>query len=151
MGISNANNKPNDSLYTPSWIFEKLGCIFDLDPAHPDHKTDVPTLSYYTEKQDGLNQEWDGFVWLNPPFSQLGVWAEKFIKHNNGIMLCQMSKAKWFWNVWDKADAIVAIPKNVKFVNTEGKNQTIFMPTALIAMGDLAVSKLKQSGIGTVR
>lgn len=151
MGISRNNNEANDSLYTPNWIFEKLNCIFDLDPAHPDHKTNVPTLTYYTEKQDGLKQDWQGFIWLNPPFRGAGIWADKFIKHNNGIMLCQMSKAKWFWNVWDKADVITAIPENVKFVNTEGKNQTIFMPTCLIGMGEKAVKILERSGIGKVR
>ena len=153
MGLSNANNKPNDSLYTPNWIFEKLNCIFDLDPAHPNHKTNVPTISYYTEEgsPNGLTGEWFGFVWLNPPFRGAGIWADKFIEHNNGIMLCQMSKAKWFWNVWDKSDAIIAIPENVKFINSDGKNQTIFMPTCLIAMGERAVKVLEQSSIGKVR
>ena len=151
MGLSNANSEPNNSLYTPNWIFEKLSVDFDLDPAHPDHPTNVPTDNYYTEAQDGLKQDWYGFVWLNPPFRGVQEWAQKFIQHNNGIMLVQISKAKWFWQVWDAADAIAVIPNNLKFEKTDGKTQTIFMPTCLVAMGDKAVKVLTNSGIGKVR
>jgi hypothetical protein len=151
MGLSRNNNEPNDSLYTPSWIFEALKVEFDLDPAHPDHKTNVPTKDYYTEINDGLALAWYGFVWLNPPFRGSGIWADKFIAHNNGIMLCQISKSKWYWNVWDKAEAIVAIPNNLKFEKTDGTTQTIFMPTCLVAMGDKGKQALINSGIGKVR
>jgi hypothetical protein len=151
MGLSNANNASNDNLYTPNWIFESLNVEFDLDPAHPKHKTNVPTKDFYTEENNGLALAWYGFVWLNPPFRGSAVWADKFISHNNGIMLCQMSKSKWFWNVWDKADTILAIPNNLKFENIDGATQTIFMPTCLVGMGKQASNILIDSNIGKVR
>jgi len=151
MGLSRNNNEPNDSLFTPNWIFEALNTTFDLDPAHPAHKTNVPTTDYYNENNDGLFLAWYGFVWLNPPFRNSGVWADKFIRHNNGIMLIQMSKSKWFWNVWDKADVVLVVPNNLKFERSDGSYQTIFMPTCLIGMGEKAKETLLNSNIGRVR
>jgi len=151
MGLSHSNNASNDSLYTPKVIFEALGVKFDLDPAHPNHPTEVPTKDYFTELNDGLALAWYGFVWLNPPFRKSAPWVDKFIEHNNGIMLCQMSKSKWFWNVWEKADVIQVIPQNLKFLNKEGKGQTIFMPTCLVGMGEKAVEVIKNSNLATAR
>jgi hypothetical protein len=144
-------NKANDELYTQQWIFEALRLQFDLDPAHPDQKTNVPCTRYFTEEINGLKQDWKGLVWLNPPFRNPKEFIEKFIKHNNGIALVGMSRSKAFKDLWENAAAIVLLPSQLKFDNSNGKTQTIFMPCVLVAMGDKGKQALTNSGIGKVR
>ena len=55
--------------YTPPYILEALGNDFDLDPCAP--KKDWYTAKKcFTKEDDGLVQDWKGFVFLNPPYSQ---------------------------------------------------------------------------------
>lgn len=151
MSNSRSTNEANDELYTQNWIFEKLACEFDLDPAHPEHPTNVPCKKYYTKKDNGLEQKWEGLVWLNPPFRNPKEFIQKFIEHNNGIALVGMSRSKAFNELWNKADGITLLPSQLRFDNASGKSQSIFMPCVLVAMGDRAVRVLTNSGIGHVR
>jgi hypothetical protein len=67
--------------YTPRYIFDAMGCDFDLDPASPGRDVPwVPARRHYTK--GGLEREWSGFVWLSPPYGRdvLPGWIEKFIK-----------------------------------------------------------------------
>ena len=63
-----------ESWYTPvPWIEmarEVMGTI-DLDPASSEFANrTVGATRYFTVDDNGLEQEWHGTVWLNPPFSQ---------------------------------------------------------------------------------
>lgn len=58
--------------YTPPQFIEAareaLGKI-DLDPAsNPQAQKDVKAKTYFTARDDGLQQEWKGNVFLNPPY-----------------------------------------------------------------------------------
>lgn len=64
---------------TPEWFFERLDkeFHFTLDPCATDenHKCE----KYYTEKQDGLAQDWGGeTVFCNPPYGK--KLTEKWVK-----------------------------------------------------------------------
>ena len=43
----------------------------------------------YNKEQDGLKQEWEGRVWLNPPYSRPTIehFITRMVEHNNGIAL----------------------------------------------------------------
>jgi hypothetical protein len=83
-GISNEN----DEWYTPSWVFEALDMHFDLDPCSPGvPPSNVPADRHITKEENGLAAEWDGCVWLNPPFSSKYEWYDRMFNHNNGIAL----------------------------------------------------------------
>ena len=70
----------SDERFTPRWVFDALGEIFDLDPASPvGLDTFVPAKRRYTAEDDGLSQPWEGFVWCNPPFSNATPWADRFL------------------------------------------------------------------------
>ena len=57
--------------YTPPNIFETLNLEFDLDPASPENKPEyIPVKSWYSIKDNGLEKDWYGRVWLNPPYSR---------------------------------------------------------------------------------
>ncbi|MEO0934302.1 MAG: DNA N-6-adenine-methyltransferase [Cyanobacteria bacterium J06641_2] len=74
-----SKSKSSDCWYTPPHIFELvvqvLGTI-DLDPCADDGKH-LKVRKHYTIVDDGLIQEWEGKVYMNPPFSHPGVWMKK--------------------------------------------------------------------------
>lgn len=57
-----------DEYYTPKYIFDALNCRFDLDAAatHSAHQCVPADKFIYT---NSLKEEWNGFVWCNPPYS----------------------------------------------------------------------------------
>ena len=73
------NKKSSDCWYTPNqllnWLYKYLE-KFTLDPCADDGKH-LEAKKHYTIVDDGLLQEWEGQVFMNPPFSCPGVWMKK--------------------------------------------------------------------------
>jgi hypothetical protein len=69
---------------TPPYVIEALG-QFDLDPcASLDRPWDTAE-NHYTIEDNGLEQEWFGRVWCNPPYGpKLGPFLEKLSNHAGG-------------------------------------------------------------------
>jgi hypothetical protein len=141
----------NDEYYTPKSVFDHLGLNFDLDPCAPAEGSNVPAKHTYCLPFDGLQASWFGMVWMNPPYSQMTPWVNKFMDHANGIALLPTAQSKWFSRVWSEADGICLLPIPFKFDRPQGMRRTIFFPVALIAMGNQAIEALHQSGLGKVR
>ena len=63
---------------TPQDLFDKLNAkyFFELDVcATPEN---AKCARYYTQKQDGLQQKWEGRCWMNPPYGRkIGQWVQK--------------------------------------------------------------------------
>jgi len=145
--------KESDEQYTPRWIFEALNVEFALDVCAPEGGVDwIPAKRHYSLKDDALAQEWDGFVWMNPPYSEGRVWHEKFAAHGNGICLIPMAKSLWFQELWNKPNiSLLMIKPNVKFELPSGKTNQIFMPVILAAIGSKGYQALVDSNLGRVR
>jgi phage N-6-adenine-methyltransferase len=141
----------SDEWYSPKSIFDALNVEFDLDVAHPDFKTDVPTKRYYTINDDGLQMDWVGLVWMNPPYSKPTPWIEKWLNHANGLALVPFSKSAWFNKLWASDAYGISLPPNLKFTTPEGKSKQIFMPCGLWAIGDVAKSLLINANLGKIR
>lgn len=104
--------------YTPERYIEAarraMGGI-DLDPATCTKANEVVrATTYFTEKDDGLDREWHGRVWLNPPYgatdkqSNTGIWAEKLItEFRSGrveaavLLVNAVTDRTWFQQLWD--------------------------------------------------
>jgi ParB family chromosome partitioning protein len=60
--------------FTPQEYIELARAVLgeiDLDPAtHELAQELIRATNYYTKEVDGLMQEWNGRIWLNPPFAQ---------------------------------------------------------------------------------
>ena len=140
----------SDDYYTPKWIFDALGVHFDLDVACPPQgPLHTPCTNYYTQETDGLLSPWIGNVFMNPPFSKTNDWAYKFMEHKNGVCLVPFSKSRWFDALWQNADAVVALPYNLRF---DGHHSgSIFIACAMFAYGQHNVKALHKSGIGRTR
>jgi hypothetical protein len=145
--------RESDEQYTPSWIFEALNVEFDLDVCAPEGGVDwIPAKRHYSLKDNALAQEWDGFVWMNPPYSEGKVWHEKFAAHGNGICLVPMAKSLWFKGMWDSLNvSLLMIKPNVKFMLPGGKSNQIFMQVVLAAIGSKGQQALVESNLGRVR
>ena len=73
------NKKSSDCWYTPNSIVElviKVLGEITLDPCADDGKH-LEARKHYTIVDDGLIREWEGQVFMNPPFSCPGVWMKK--------------------------------------------------------------------------
>ena len=127
---------PKDEYYTPEWVFDKLGLQFDLDPCSPGkNKCSSTATVHYSHPQNGLELEWRGRIWMNPPYSKPTPWVDKFIEHNNGIALLPFFKSNWFTRIWNAADGIALMPTTLKF-QFESKNASISHMCALFALGE---------------
>lgn len=79
-----------DEWATPQDFYDKLAAEFkfNLDPCatSQNHKCDL----YFTEKEDGLKQDWSGKrVFMNPPYGrQIKVWIEKAFKSKAAVCVC---------------------------------------------------------------
>jgi len=139
--------------YTPKWLFDALGLEFDIDVAAPSQGIPwIPAKRWFSQAEDGLAQDWGGaLVWMNPPFSDARGWAEKFTANGNGIALLVVSRSKWFAELWDKADGVMATPADLKFERPDGHSKVISFQTFLFALGEPAVEALLRTKLARVR
>lgn len=145
----------SDERFTPAWVFEHLGVEFDLDPCSPIAGGDcVPSRTRYTIEDDGLTQPWHGTVWVNPPFSNTtgrnGVnvggprpWAERFIRHADGIFLGPIASAKWRTDLLEVAD-LVWLADDFAFTHPTHAGKRTSMPIMFVAIGGTGVDGLRR-------
>lgn len=150
--VVNESMTTND-YYTPKWLFDQMGLEFDIDVAAPKQGIPwIPAKAWFSQENDGLAQNWGGkLVWMNPPFSNTTPWVHKFMENNNGVALLVVSRSKWFAQLWDKADAVMATPADLKFERPDGNAKAISFQTFLFAMGEPSVSALHKTKLARVR
>ena len=123
-----------DEHYTPAWVFEALGVTFDLDVCSPQGGRNIAP-NYFTEADNGLEQDWFGNVWMNPPYSTPTPWVDKFLTHGNGIALLPITRGKWWDRMWQASDAVAPCEYNFKFERPDGTQRVIMFRTMYFAMG----------------
>ena len=132
-----------DEWYTPRWLFDAAGIVFDLDvaaPVDPAYRT-CPARAYLTPVEDGLTAPWWGLVWCNPPYSNPQAWIDRFIRHDRGLALVQFVKrSDWRSRLFAAADAITVV--NVIFTNGAGARYDSPMPIVLAGKGEECVEAL---------
>lgn len=146
-----------DDWYTPSHVFEALGCVFDMDVASPGpcKATHVPCGRWITS--DSLDLKWEGFVWMNPPFGgRNGIlpWLQKFVAHRNGIALTpDRTSAPWFQWAMPHMDAVL-FTRKIRFLRPDGtEGASPSNGTALMAISQCGVHALRcaeEAGLGTL-
>jgi len=140
-----------DVWLTPPNIIDALG-PFDLDPCASLSRPWDTAAKHYTIEDDGLAQEWDGFVWCNPPFGpDAETWLSRLADHGNGIGLVPArTETRWFvGQVWERATAILFLHGRPHFHypdGTRGKANS-GVPIVLAAYGREALQRLAFSGL----
>ncbi|MDA8287229.1 MAG: DNA N-6-adenine-methyltransferase [Actinomycetota bacterium] len=58
----------------------------------------------YTVEEDGLQQQWSGRVWLNPPYSNAAAWVKRLSRHGIGtaLVFARTETSWWFESVWGR-------------------------------------------------
>lgn len=138
--------KTSDDFYTPAWVFQRMGIEFDLDVAAPPGGLSwIPARRYFTQADDGLAQPWDGRVWMNPPYSDVTPWVDRFVKHCDGICFLPFARSLHLNVLWDSADGMV-VPANIgSFTFADGAKMRY--PVYLAAFGDECVEAISRLGV----
>lgn len=148
----NTNTDNHDEWLTPPEIIKSLG-EFDLDPCAPTPETRPweTAKNHFCIRDNGLDKEWAGRVWMNPPYGrETFAWMQKLAGHGNGIALIfARTDTKGFHReVFKKADAILFLEGRIKFCRIDGKPALpANAPSCLIAYGKENVESLKKCGI----
>ena len=126
---------------TPQDFFNELHKEFDftLDVAasHENAKLD----NYYTVEENGLEQNWEGRVFVNPPYGrEIKHWVEKAYKeslepYNECVVMLIPSRTDtryWHDYIFDKAADVRFLKGRLKFeLNGQAKQSAPF-PSAVI-------------------
>jgi hypothetical protein len=134
----------SDDFLTPPELVEAMG-RFDLDPCS-SHRQTVPLASicYHYPEDNGLLLPWSGSVFVNPPFSELQAWVNRFILHGDGVMLVPARvEVSWFWKLWQNCEAIFFSKGPIKYICPEGNPPPRFFGGAFCAMGQQNAQRLR--------
>ena len=139
----------SDDWLTPPEIINALA-PFSLDPCASVGQPWKTASKMWTER--GLERRWNGFVWCNPPFGpEAGKWLDKMAEHGNGIGLVPArTETRWFVRaVWHQADAVLFLHGRPHFHHPDGTRGAANsgVPICLVAYGDVAVRRLRKSGL----
>lgn len=132
-GVRGTLGTGENEWYTPSEYIEAardvLGGI-DLDPASSDAAQKiVKAKCFFTAELNGLNQGWNGRVWLNPPYAQplIGEFIHKLANEREAgrieaaiILTHNYTDTAWFHQAASIADAICFTRGRVKFYDPNG-------------------------------
>lgn len=135
---------------TPPELVKKLG-VFDLDPCTPVNPPFVHAKTNFNINDDGLQKQWFGRVYMNPPYGKgMEKWIEKLKIHGNGIALIfARTETKCFFNhIWNDAHAVLFVKGRIKFYTVNGEQKgTPGAPSILIAYGKENADLLEQAHI----
>lgn len=120
----------NDNLETPKGFFNKIDekYNFSLDPCCTSEN--AKCKKYYTKKDNGLKQSWEGErVFCNPPYSRGNIikWLKKAYEEVeiNGCELAVVlipgnTATKYFHKYCMKAKELIFVKGRLKFGNYKG-------------------------------
>ena len=146
------NNGENDLWLTPPAILHALG-TFDLDPCACPEPRPWPTAKrHIVLPEDGLAAEWEGRVWMNPPYGdKVDRWMERMARHNHGtaLIFARTETEVWEKTIWPFASAILFLYGRLYFYLPDGTRAegNAGGPSALISYGRVDALLLKSSGI----
>lgn len=126
-----ANNSGENEWYTPRKYIESarkaMGSI-DLDPASSAKANEtVQAEAFYTPKENGLDQNWYGNVWLNPPYSKelVPLFAQAVLDKRNEydaacVLVNNATETEWSQQLLDRCDAVCFIDGRIKYLDKSG-------------------------------
>ena len=144
----NTNTRNNGEWLTPPYVLDALG-EFDLDPCSPVVRPWDTAKKHYHER--GLEQEWLGRVWCNPPYGkETFKWLSKLSDHANGVALifARTDTIGFHREIFEKADAVKFLRGRLRFHYVDGtKGDRANAPSCLVAYGENNVKALHASGL----
>lgn len=131
----NIHLSQSNEWYTPEKYIESARAVMggvDVDPASNDQANEIVGAgTYYTAETDGLQADWPGRIWLNPPWGGL---QEKFV----GRLMAQVAAGttteavvlvnahstdtKWFQPLWNYT--LCFTDHRINYYGTSGSGST---------------------------
>lgn len=140
-----ANNSGDNEWYTPAEYIEaarKVMGSIDLDPASNEYANEtVKASTFYTEETNGLDKEWFGNIWMNPPYSTALIkeFAEKLANSTFKqaiVLVNNATDTAWFKLLIQKAKAVVFTTGRIRFEKRNGSKGAPLQGQAFIYYGD---------------
>ena len=124
----------SDEWQTPDEIFMYLHTVYDFTLDAAASSSNYKCSNYYTKEDNSLLQDWNGRVFLNPPYSKgkQGAFLHKAIaelKHNPkcelvvALIPARTDTKCWHEVVFEYASEIIFIKGRLKFQNPTTKSQ----------------------------
>jgi hypothetical protein len=127
-----------DEWLTPPSLIAALGS-FDLDPCSPRVRPWDTAAKHYSIEDDGLRQDWQGRVWLNPPYAHAAKWLARLADHAHGtaLIFARTETRLWFDHVWSRATGLLFLRGRLHFHFSNGKpaKANAGAPSVLVAYG----------------
>lgn len=139
-----ANNTGEHEWYTPAEFIEAAREVFwsdlgdeteepiTLDPASSSKANEtVQAQRYFTKDDNGLEQRWDGTVWMNPPYSHplIGQFVSKLLAELSAgnivstiVLVNNGTETTWGQNLIARSEAVCFPAKRIKFIDAAGNN-----------------------------
>jgi hypothetical protein len=150
-GAHVSNNSGNSEWYTPQKyadaVHEVMGFI-DTDPCSCEVANDtVRAAEFYTVEQDGLQQEWHGCVYVNPPYGDGTVeeFAVKLLleldkgRTTQAIFLVNnCTETRWFQTLICHAAGVCFPCGRISFWSPDRQSKTPLQGQAILYFGQNA-------------
>lgn len=147
-GAHVGNNSGNSEWYTPQKyveaVHEVMGFI-DTDPCSCEAANEVVRAeTFYTEEQDGLQHEWRGCVYVNPPYGDGTVeeFADKLLLELNAgratqaiFLVNNCTETKWFQTLVSHAAAVCFPCGRISFWSPDRASKTPLQGQAVLYFG----------------
>lgn len=124
--IEPATTLDSNEWYTPVEYIDaarRVMGFIDLDPAsNQEAQQFINAKNYYTKEEDGLAQEWQGNVWLNPPYANPLPWVTKLLASfrdgeiDQAILLVNTANSpEWSRLLWNSEHVVCLLSKRIHF------------------------------------
>jgi phage N-6-adenine-methyltransferase len=153
IGSHHSHASITDEWLTPSGLIDRLTWnnrrgLFDLDPCAPLARPWPTARRHFTAVDNGLRRQWDGSVWLNPPYSAASAWVARLAEHGLGtaLVFARTETQWWHDSVWPCATGILFLRGRLTFCYPDGREGRYNAggPSALIAYGGTELDRLYQ-------
>lgn len=140
----------SETWLTPPEITAVLG-PFDLDPCgFPGWPTADRLICL---PDDGLAANWQGRVWLNPPYGRDAIWTwmDRLATHGSGtaLILARTDTMGFRRTVWARAATLLFLDGRLSFCNTSGVRsaKNAGAPSVLVAYGERDAEHLASASL----
>lgn len=114
-----------DCWATPQSLFNELDSEFHFTLDVCALPENAKCRKYFTQREDGLAQQWSGICWMNPPYGRtIAAWVRKAYEASQvGVtvvcLLPSRTDTAWWHEYVTKADEVRFVRGRIKFGTAE--------------------------------